>query len=153
MSSIRVGDNVFDRDTVLYPIAGAWKILENPVAIIVCTCRQHGRGYLDGIPLTCIFAEAGASPVRFPREHDVESDQPGFLEPADIAAIDRAAGSRLSVTKGPKCAFSLSLFVPPSFSLFLSLPPYPFPTSAISFSSRRTPRGRIRFFGDFVLKR
>lgn len=42
-----------------------------------------------GIPLTCIFFRT-ASPVRFPRErHDVESDQPAFLEPADTAAIDR----------------------------------------------------------------
>lgn len=59
---------------------------------------SNGGGYLDGIPLTCIFTEAGASPVRFPREHatrHVESDQPGFLEPADTAAIDRARG-RLS---------------------------------------------------------
>lgn len=61
--------------------------------------------------------------------HDVESDQPGFLEPADTAAIDRAASSRLvSVTKGPKCAaFSLSFssLPPPSLSPFLCirLPP------------------------------
>lgn len=50
--------------------------------------------------------------------HDVESDQPGFLEPADTAAIDRAAGSRLvPVTKGPKCVLSLSF----SFSPFLRI--------------------------------
>lgn len=62
--------------------------------------------------------------------HDVESDQPGFLEPADTAAIDRAAGSRLvSVTKGPKyAAFSLFLSFS-SLSLFLSLLLYPAPTS------------------------
>lgn len=85
--------------------------------------------------------------------HDVESDQPGFLEPADTAAIDRAAGSRLvSVTKGPKCA-AFSLFL--SFSS-LSFSPFP---RRIRSPSRRSlshlagHHGRIRFFGDLALKR
>lgn len=118
--------------------------------------QLHGSndgGYLDGIPLTCIFAEAGASPVRFPRERHVESDQPGFLEPADTAAIDRARGSRLvSVTKGPKCA-TLSLFLLLSLSSSSSLSSSVPHLGAISFSSHQIACGQIRFFDGFVLKR
>lgn len=59
-----------------------------------------------------------ASPVQFPSErHDVESDQPAFLEPADTAAIDRGI-LLCPVTKGPKCGRSLFLL---SVSLSLSL--------------------------------
>lgn len=147
--------NVFDRrhDIVLCSIAEAWKTLERiQLAVIVCSCSSGG--YLDGIPLTCIFAEAGASPVRFPRRtrhDDVESDQPGFLEPADAAAIDRTAGSRLvSVTKGPKCA---------AFSLVLSLPPSPYVVPHLSTDlfliSRRILRAdrSALFLGGLALKR
>lgn len=78
-----------------------------------------------GILLTCIFMSA--SPVRFPHErHDVESDQPAFLEPADTAAIDRGL-FLCSVTKGPKCGHSLFLF-------FLSLPNPPLFSSSRSLS-------------------
>lgn len=80
------------------------------------------RLFLDGILLTCIFMSA--SPVHFHAErHDVESDQPAFLEPADTAAIDRGLFLR-SVTKGPKCGhslFLLSLAHARIFSLFLLL--------------------------------
>lgn len=78
-----------------------------------------------GILLTCIFMSA--SPVWFPHErHDVESDQPAFLEPADTAAIDRGL-FLCSVTKGPKCGHSLFLF-------FLSLPNPPLFSSSRSLS-------------------
>jgi hypothetical protein len=173
-------------DTVLGRFADAWR---NPARIqsrvIVCSCGGGGGGSgnsnsgssnnstadsLPGRHSINLHFQAGrrvTCSISSGTRRDATSNRtsPDFLEPADAAAIDRAPGSRLvPMTKGPKCAPSLSRSLALSCSLLLSLPlflvsflapslsgvPHPL---AISFSSRRIPRGRIRFFGGPSLKR
>ena len=72
-----------------FPFPPCTSIFQNIVHFETTRTRACMPQSQPGIPLTCIFFRT-ASPVRFPRErHDVESDQPAFLEPADTAAIER----------------------------------------------------------------